>query len=94
MTFFVLGALSSGVTIGVLGFLMEISPDDQRAAYSGYFNALTAPAYLLPLLGGVLVTAAGVSAVLVVAALGAVCQAIFVSVIPAGGDASRDVGRA
>lgn len=77
-TFFVLGALTSGVTIAVLGFLMEISPDDTRAAYSGYFNALTAPAYLLPILGGVLVESVGTATVFAVAAVGAVIQLLFV----------------
>lgn len=81
-TFFALGALSSGVTIGVLGFLMDISPDDQRAAYSGYFNALTAPAYVLPLLGGALITVVGSSGVLIVAALGATLQLLFISMTP------------
>jgi MFS family permease len=81
--FFVLGALSSGLTIGVLGFLMEISPDDQRAAYSGYFNSLTAPAYLLPLTGGVLVGTVGTNVVFVVAALGAALQTLFISNMPA-----------
>jgi hypothetical protein len=28
---------------------MEISPDDRRPAYSGYFNALVAPVWLLPI---------------------------------------------
>jgi len=51
--FFVLGALANGLTIAVIGFLMEISPEDSRPAYSGYFNALSAPAFLLPLLAGV-----------------------------------------
>ena len=49
--FFLVGALSNGMTIGFLGFLMEISPDEQRPAYSAYFNAFAAPAALLPLLG-------------------------------------------
>ena len=40
--FFLVGALSNG---------MEISPDEQRPAYSAYFNAFAAPAALLPLLG-------------------------------------------
>jgi len=83
LTFFVLGALSSGLTIGVLGFLMEISPDNRRAAYSGYFNSLTAPAYLMPLAGGVLVGTVGTNAVFVVAALGAALQTLFVSNMPA-----------
>jgi len=74
VTFFVLGALASGVTIASLGFLMEISPHEKRAAYSGYFNALTAPAYLLPILGGVLVDSVGSATVFAVAAVGGVIQ--------------------
>jgi len=31
--FFIIGAMMNGVTIGYLGFLMEISPDDRRPAY-------------------------------------------------------------
>jgi hypothetical protein len=42
----------NGVTIGYLGYLMEISPDDRRPAYSAYFNALASPAALAPLVGG------------------------------------------
>ena len=76
--FFVLGAITNGLTIAVLGFLMEISPDDQRRAYSGYFNALTAPAYLLPLVGGLLAELAGLTIVFVAAAVGAAAQWKFV----------------
>jgi MFS family permease len=74
--FFVLGALANGLTIAVIGFLMEISPDDRRPAYSGYFNALTAPAYLLPLLGGAIASSIGLSGVFAAAAVGAVGQTI------------------
>lgn len=49
--FFLLGAAGNGGTIAQLGYLMEISPDERRPAYSGYFNALAAPATLLPLAG-------------------------------------------
>jgi MFS family permease len=49
--FFLLGAVGNGATIAQLGYLMEISPDERRPAYSGYFNALAAPATLLPLAG-------------------------------------------
>jgi len=73
-TFFVLGALGNGVTIAVIGYLMEISPDDRRPAYSGYFNAATAPAYLLPVAGGVAVEAAGPELVFGLAAAAAVAQ--------------------
>ena len=44
--FMVIGAMMNGVTIGYLGYLMEISPDDRRPAYSAYFNALASPAAL------------------------------------------------
>ena len=55
--FFLLGAVGNGITIAVIGYLMEISPDDRRPAYSGYFNALVAPAALLPLAGAAIVEA-------------------------------------
>ncbi|MCH7634339.1 MAG: MFS transporter [Proteobacteria bacterium] len=57
VVFFLLGAFGNGITIAMLGYLMEISPDDRRPAYSGYFNALVAPAALLPLAGAVIVEA-------------------------------------
>lgn len=49
--FFFVGALVNGMAIGFLGYLLEISPDDRRPAYSGYFNSLASPAALLPLAG-------------------------------------------
>lgn len=80
--FFVIGALQPGVTIAVLGFLMDVSPEARRPAYSGYFSALTAPAYLLPLLGGALLTFAGASVVFALAALGAAAQLVLVHRMP------------
>ena len=52
--FFVLGAVGNGATIAQLGYLMEISPDRRRPAYSGYFNALVAPASLFPIAAAVI----------------------------------------
>ena len=75
--FFVVGALANGLTISVIGFLMEISPDDQRPAYSGYFNAITAPAFLLPLLAGGLVVAFGLPVVFALSLLAAVAQTVL-----------------
>ncbi len=74
MLFFVLGALINGMTIGYLGFLMEISPDDRRPAYSAYFNALASPAALLPLVGAAIVTAASLEILFAVAAMAAIVQ--------------------
>ena len=48
---FCLGGLVNGSTIAMLSYLMEISPDDRRPAYSGYFNTMVAPTSLLPIEG-------------------------------------------
>lgn len=72
--FLLLGALANGLTIAVLGLLMEISPEHRRPAYSGYFNALTSPAFVLPLLGGVIYAAIGAEAVFFLSAVFAAGQ--------------------
>lgn len=72
--FVLIGALINGTTIGYLGYLMEISPDDRRPAYSAYFNVLVSPAALLPLLGAVIVDAISLQAVFVAAAAAAAVQ--------------------
>lgn len=77
--FFLLGALANGLTIAVIGYLMEISPDDRRPSYSGYFNALTSPAFLFPLLGGAVASLAGLAAVFVISLLAAAAQAICIA---------------
>ncbi|WP_201722470.1 hypothetical protein, partial [Sulfitobacter sp. HI0129] len=77
LLFVVIGAMMNGVTIGYLGYLMEISPDDRRPAYSAYFNALASPAALLPLLGGGLVAAISIHAVFVAAILAAILQFVL-----------------
>ncbi len=85
--FFVLGALANGLTIAVIGFLMEISPDNLRPAYSGYFNAITAPAFLLPLLAGVIAALFGLVIVFVISMIAAIIQSCILLMIakpPAG----------
>ncbi len=72
--FFLIGAMMNGVTIGYLGFLMEISPDDRRPAYSAYFSAFASPAALSPLLGAALVLLISIHAVFVAAIAAAVWQ--------------------
>ncbi len=72
--FFVAGALANGLTIAVIGYLMEISPEDRRPAWSGYFNAITAPAFLMPFLGGLVVAAGGLWPVFALSALAAAAQ--------------------
>jgi MFS family permease len=76
--FFILGALANGLTIGVVGYLMEISPEESRPSYSGYFNALTAPAFLFPLIGGALVTFTGFAVVFSVSLIAASMQFLLI----------------
>ena len=81
--FFVLGALANGLTIAVIGYLMEISPEARRPAYSGYFNAITAPAFLLPLIAGGIASAFGLSVLFAISALAAALQGfILLQVAP------------
>lgn len=79
--FVVLGALTNGLTIAVIGLLMEISPEDCRPAYSGYFNALSAPAYLLPLVGGGVAAAFGLELVFAISAAAALGQIAILAAI-------------
>ncbi len=81
-TFFLLGAIANGLTIAVIGLLMEISPEEARPQYSSYFNALTAPAFLMPLIAGGIVYAAGTDAVFALSFVAALVQAYFVSRLP------------
>ncbi len=74
VVFVVLGALANGGIIAQLGYLMEISPDDRRPAYSGYFNVLAAPAALLPIVGALIVEAISFPAVFAASAVAAALQ--------------------
>jgi MFS family permease len=76
--FVLLGALVNGTTIGYLGYLMEISPNERRPAYSAYFNALASPAALLPLLGAVLAELFSLQAVFAAALAAAVVQFVLI----------------
>ncbi len=78
LVFLLLGALDNGITIAMLGYLMEISPDDRRPAYSGYFNALVAPAALLPLVGALIVEVTSLAGVFAVSLGFAVLQSLTV----------------
>ncbi len=73
-----LGAVGNGGTIAQLGYLMEISPDARRPAYSGYFNAMAAPAALLPLAGAALADMLSYAAVFAASAAAAVLQCFLV----------------
>ena len=78
LVFILLGALGNGITIAMLGYLMEISPDDRRPAYSGYFNAMVAPAALLPLAGAVIVEALSLRVVFGLSLIAAMLQFLAV----------------
>ena len=77
--FLAIGAMMNGVTFGHLGYLMEISANDRRPAYSAYFNALASPAALLPLVGAGLVSLIAIEAVFVAAILAAICKIVLLA---------------
>ncbi len=72
--FVTVGALVNGMTIGYLGYLMEVSPDEKRPAYSAYFNTLASPVALLPLAGAAVADTLSLEAVFVLAILAAIIQ--------------------
>jgi cation transport regulator ChaC len=72
--FALLGAAGNGATIAQLGYLMEVSPDERRPAYSGYFNTLVAPTTVLPILGAALAEATSYAAVFAASAAAALLQ--------------------
>jgi hypothetical protein len=74
LLFVAVGALVNGMTISYLGYLMEISPDDRRPAYSAYFNALASPAALLPLLGAAIADLISLKTVFALAVAAAAIQ--------------------
>lgn len=76
--FFLLGAVGNGATIAQLGYLMEISPDERRPAYSGYFNALAAPATLLPLAGAAVAQATSFAVLFAMSLVAALLQVLAV----------------
>ncbi|MCH7936894.1 MAG: MFS transporter [Proteobacteria bacterium] len=78
VVFLLIGAVGNGITIAVIGYLMEISPDDRRPAYSGYFNAFVAPAALLPLAGAAIIEATSLTGVFAVSLGAAFLQFLVV----------------
>ena len=91
VVFALLGALINGTTIAMLGYLMEISPDEKRPAYSGYFNAIVAPAALLPLVGAAIVETTSLNGVFLVSLGAAALQ--FLIVRRLRGVSKADVGQ-
>jgi MFS family permease len=85
--FAAIGALTNGMAIGYLGYLMEISPDAQRPTYSAYFNALASPAALLPLVGALIADTVSLAGVFGAAVVAAVVQLILYARLKRGEEA-------
>ena len=79
VVFVVLSAMMHGLTIAVVSLLMKISPDDRRPADSGYFNALTSPAFVLSLVGGFAIAALGTWIVFASVLTAAIGQALILT---------------
>lgn len=59
ITFFLVGAVTSGVGVGYPNLLLGLAPERRRTAYIGFMNSFIAPILILPTLGGLLVDTAG-----------------------------------
>jgi MFS family permease len=53
--FFFLGAINSGLNIGYMNYLLEISPEPERPIYVGLLHTLTAPTVFLSAVGGIII---------------------------------------
>jgi len=92
LVFALLGAVGNGGTIAQLGYLMEISPDERRPAYSGYFNALVAPVTLLPMAAGAVAQAAdSLTAIFAFSGIAAAGQFLIVRRLCALANGATDV---
>lgn len=76
--YFLIGVVTNGTGIGFLGYLMEISPNDRRPAYSAYFNTMAAPAGLLPLAGAALIDIFSLQVLFAATCGAAIVQLIYV----------------
>ena len=69
VTFFGYGALIGSTWMAVTNFLLELAPKHDRPAYIAVTNALNIPAFVLPLLGGLLLHALGYLTIFAIAAV-------------------------
>ncbi|HOS42389.1 MAG TPA: MFS transporter [Armatimonadota bacterium] len=67
-TFFGYGALLGSTWMGVTNYLLEIAPEHDRPAYIAVTNALNLPAIVLPMVGGLALTAVGYTPIFLLAA--------------------------
>jgi len=68
-TFFLLGAMANGSWIGYTNFTLEIVEEKDRPSYIGLMYSVSAPAVLVPVVGGWLVRATSYEATFALAAL-------------------------
>jgi len=59
LTFFCVGATTSGVGVGYPNMLLELAPETRRTAYIGFMNSFVAPILIFPTIGGLVVDTAG-----------------------------------
>jgi MFS family permease len=53
--FFFLGAINTGLNMGYMNYLLEISPEPERPIYVGLLHTLTAPTVFLSAIGGIII---------------------------------------
>ncbi len=76
-TFLLNGVAMAGVWMGITNYVLEIAPDDIRPLFLGLSATLSAPAVLMPLVGGVLLRLISYETLFVIAAVGGVVAAAY-----------------
>jgi MFS family permease len=71
-TFFINGLIRSGRFISNITYLLEVAPEDKRPLYVGFMNSFTFPLMLSPVIGGLILTLAGIRVLF----LASVCFAV------------------
>ena len=74
-----LGFTLSGVRLGQINYMLDVSPDAERPTYLGFMNTFLAPVLLLSMLGGYIIERTSFEA-LFFAVMGAATLALVLTV--------------
>jgi MFS family permease len=77
--FFLSGAATSGVFLGMNTFVMEIAEPKQRSIILGFLNSLNVATSMLPLIAGILIGYASYTSVFLIASV-MICLGLIVSI--------------
>ncbi|HMP38749.1 MAG TPA: MFS transporter [Roseiflexaceae bacterium] len=77
--FLLIGAGTDGIMIAAMTYIIEVSPDDERATYLGVANTILGMGAVLPILGSWLISTLGFQPTFAIGAVLALCGLFVVS---------------